>query len=149
MNGDQHPNAPIVKEVVLNAPVQKVWKAITDKDEMRHWYFKIESFEPEVGYEFHFYGEGHKGEQYLHRCRITEVVVFKKLQYTWSYENYKGLSTVTFELFEEGLQTRLRLTHEGLETFPDHSEDFAKESFNEGWTYLIEKSIREYLETRE
>ena len=83
----QDPTAkPIVKEVLIKAPPAKVWKAITDKEDMKQWYFTIEEFRPEAGFEFEFSGKGQKGESYLHLCRITEVIPLKKLQYTWRLE---------------------------------------------------------------
>ena len=69
----------------------------------------------------------------------------KKLKYSWQYRDYEGLSFVTFELFAEGDKTRLKLTHEGLETFPA-IKDFARESFEGGWNYIIGKSLKEYME---
>jgi uncharacterized protein YndB with AHSA1/START domain len=138
--------APFIIERTYNAPVSKVWKAITDKDEMKQWYFDLAEFKPVVGFEFQFTGEGHKGEKYLHLCKITDVVPGKKLTYSWRYDGYEGNSFVTFELFEEGNKTRLKLTHEGLETFPANNPDFAKESFAEGWTYIIGKSLSEFVE---
>jgi uncharacterized protein YndB with AHSA1/START domain len=48
--------APVIQEVVINASAAVVWKAITDKNEMKHWYFDLEEFKPEVGFEFQFYG---------------------------------------------------------------------------------------------
>ena len=141
---EQH---PFVIERIYNAPVEKVWKALTDKNQMKEWYFDLKEFTPEVGFEFTFYGQGHKGEQYLHLCKITEVVPFKKLQYTWSYDKYEGNSIVTFELFKVQEQTRLKLTHEGLDSFPSSNPDFAKESFIEGWTYITGTALREFVET--
>ena len=47
-------SAPIVKEVLLDATPAKVWKALTDKDKMRQWYFDLKEFKPEVGFEFSF-----------------------------------------------------------------------------------------------
>jgi hypothetical protein len=49
-------------------------------------------------------------------------------------------------LFAEGAQTRLRLTHEGLESFPAANPDFAKSSFMEGWTYLTGTSLKNFVE---
>ncbi|HEX7847813.1 MAG TPA: SRPBCC domain-containing protein, partial [Chitinophagaceae bacterium] len=132
MNNSQ----PFTIERTLDAPADKVWKAITEKDQMKQWYFDLSEFKPEVGFEFSFYGQGHKGEQYLHLCKITDVIAGKKLQYSWRYDKYEGNSFVTFELFPEGNKTRLKLTHEGLETFPANNPDFAKESFMGGWTEL-------------
>ena len=113
---------------------------------MKQWYFDLSEFKPVVGFEFRFSGQGHKGEQYLHLCKITDVVANKKLRYSWKYDNFEGMSYVTFELFEEGSKTRLKLTHEGLETFPANNPDFAKESFAEGWTYIIGTSLPKFIE---
>lgn len=140
-------NKPFTIERPYNAPVEKVWNAITDKDQMKQWYFDLAEFKPTIGFEFQFYGEGHKGEKYLHLCKITDVIVNKKLRYSWRYDNYEGMSYVTFELFEEGNKTRLKLTHEGLETFPANNPDFAKESFMEGWTHIIGVSLPGFVET--
>ncbi len=137
---------PFTIERTFDAPVEKIWQAITDKDAMKKWYFDLKEFKPEVGFEFQFYGEGKKGEQYLHLCKITEVIPLRKLTHTWSYDKYQGLSYLTFELFAEGNKTRLKLTHAGLETFPVNNPDFARESFAEGWTYIINTSLTQYLQ---
>jgi len=139
-------NQPFVIERVYNAPSSRIWKALTDKSEMKKWYFDVSDFKPEVGFEFTFPGEGRNCEKYVHRCRITEVIEGKKLAYSWAYEGHPGNSIVTFELFPEGEKTRLRLTHSGLETFPKSNSDFARESFAEGWTYITGTSLKEYLE---
>jgi uncharacterized protein YndB with AHSA1/START domain len=136
---------PFVIERTLNAPAEKVWKAITDKDQMKQWYFDLSEFKPEVGFEFSFEG-GAEDKTYLHLCKITEVIPEKKLQYSWRYDGYKGDSLVTFELFAEENTTRIKLTHEGLETFPTDDKNFARESFAGGWTYIIGKSIKEFVE---
>lgn len=136
---------PILIEQTYNAPIEKVWKAITDKEQMKEWYFSLDAFKPEPGFEFQFYGEGRKGEKYLHRCKITQVIPGQKLQYSWTYEGHQGYSLLTFELFDDGKTTKLTLTHEGVETFPD-SPDFARESFLEGWTYITGTSLKNFLE---
>lgn len=138
-------NQPFVIERTYNAPIEKVWKAITDKDQMKQWYFDIAAFKPEIGFEFQF--EAGKGKKcYLHLCKITEVIIGRKLTYSWRYDGYEGNSFVTFELFAEGDKTRLKLTHTGLETFPMSNPDFAKENFATGWTALIGTSLKEFVE---
>lgn len=137
-------NEPFVIERVLNAPVERVWKAITNADDMKQWYFDIPGFKPEVGFEFTFIGKN-KDRTFVHLCTVTEVVPNQKLTHSWRYEGYDGNSFVTFELIPEGEQTRLKLIHEGLETFPPIA-DFAKTNFEAGWTYIIGTSIKNYLE---
>ena len=136
---------PVVKEVTLNAPASKVWKAITDKNEMKKWYFDLAEFKPEVGFEFSFWG-GTEQKKYLHLCKITEVVPNKKLSYSWRFDGYAGISYVTFELFKEEEKTRLKLTHTGLESFPLDEPDLKREKFAEGWSIIIEKSLKEFVE---
>lgn len=138
--------APIVLEKVYDAPVSKVWEAITDKDKMKLWYFDLEEFKPEVGFEFQFYG-GTEEKRYLHLCKVKEVITGKKIAYSWRYDGYEGDSLVSFELFDENSKTRLKLTHEGLETFPVAKDpNLARENFMGGWTYFVETGLKDYLE---
>lgn len=139
-------NTPVIIERTFNAPVDKVWAAITDKTKMKKWYFDLTEFKAEPHFEFQFYGEGKEGEKYLHLCTVQEAIVNKKLSYTWRYDGYDGNSLVSFELFPEGDKTKLILTHSGLETFPSTTNAFAKENFIEGWTHIINISLKGYLE---
>jgi uncharacterized protein YndB with AHSA1/START domain len=134
---------PLIIERTFDAPVEMVWKAITDRDQMKEWYFDFAEFKPEVGFEFQFIVE-HEGTVFDHRCRIAEVIPGKKLAYTWRYEGYEGDSLVTFELFPEGGKTRLRLTHEGTDTFPE-TPAYARKNFLRGWTMLIGESLKEFV----
>lgn len=138
---------PFVIERVLNASIEKVWNALTDKDEMKKWYFDLDAFNPELGFHFKFAGKGAKGEEYIHFCEITELVPQKKIAYSWRYEGYHGNSVVRFELTAKGDKTHLKLTHEGLETFPQDNPDFAKDSFSKGWTELIGTLLPTFLKT--
>jgi uncharacterized protein YndB with AHSA1/START domain len=138
-------NSPIVIERIFQAPIAKVWNAITDRDQMQQWYFDLADFKPEVGFEFQFEG-GKDDRSYVHLCKVTEVVPGKKITYSWRYEGYPGNSFVTWELFEEGDKTRLKLTHAGLETFPGDNPDLEAHNFVQGWTDIIGKSLKEYLE---
>ena len=136
---------PVIVEYVLNAPIEKVWPALTTKEEMHNWYFEIEAFKPEPGFQFQFSGEGSKGEKYVHHCEIQEVIPMKKISYTWRYDNVPGNSLVSFELTPEGDQTKVTVTHTGIETFDTDSPDFSKESFTKGWTHIVGTSLREWV----
>jgi uncharacterized protein YndB with AHSA1/START domain len=136
---------PLVFERTYKAPVKKVWKAITDKEEMKKWYFDMPLFKPEPGTEFEFTA-GADGKEYRHLCKVLEVIPEKKLSYTWRYDGYEGDSVVTFELTPLGNETKLRLTHAGLETFPASNPDLAKTNFVQGWTDFVNVVLKDYLE---
>ena len=135
---------PLLVEQTFDAPFEKVWKVITEKDHLKNWYFDLDEFIPEIGFKFRFYG-GEEGKQYLHVCEITEVIPFKMLKYSWRYEGYEGSSYVTFTLYGESGKTRLQLKHEGLETFPQDNDAFVRENFEKGWDWIINKSLAEYI----
>jgi uncharacterized protein YndB with AHSA1/START domain len=139
-------NQAIKIERVFDSPVEKVWAALTDNTQIKQWYFDFEEFKPEVGFEFRFYGGHEDGIQYQHVCQIKEVIENRKLAYSWRYDGYQGDSLVSFELFPEGDKTRLVLTHEGIETFDASNKDFAKGNFVEGWTYIVNTGLKEYLD---
>jgi Activator of Hsp90 ATPase homolog 1-like protein len=112
---------------------------------MKKWYFQLSEFKAEVGFEFQMLKIKEPGKQYLHLFKVTEVIVGKKLTYSWRYEGFEGISYVTFELFPDGNKTRVKLTHEGIESFPA-DPSFARGNFTAGWTDIIGRSLKEYLE---
>jgi uncharacterized protein YndB with AHSA1/START domain len=137
----------VVVERTLNAPAARVWKALTNVEQMRQWYFDLKEFKAEVGFEFEFVVE-HEGNTYHHLCKVTEVVPQKKIAYTWRYKGEPGDSLVTFELFPESNMTRLRLTHEGLETFPK-TPAYARKNFEAGWTAIVGTELKGFVERKE
>ena len=139
-------STPIEIERIYNAPVERVWKALTEKELMKQWYFDLEEFKAEPGFQFEFTaGDGNK--QYRHLCEVKEVIAGKKLSYSWRYDGYAGNSLVTFELFPEGDKTRVKLTHSGLETFQgDIYPELHTRNFVQGWTEILGKSLKEFLD---
>ncbi len=137
---------PIIVEQSFNTSIESVWKAITDVDRMRQWFFEnIPSFKPEVGFETQFNVQS-GDRNFLHKWKVTEVVPLKKITYNWKYEGYPGDSFVVFELFEQNNLTMLRLTHQVHESFPQDISEFKRESGVEGWTFFIRKSLKEFME---
>lgn len=57
-----------VIEQTFDSPIEQVWKAITDSEQMKQWYFDIAEFKPEVGFLFQFEG-GDDCKKYIHLCK--------------------------------------------------------------------------------
>jgi len=136
----------VVVERTFKAPVAQIWNALTDVEQMRQWYFDLKEFKPEVGFEFEFTVD-HEGVTYHHLCRITDVVPEKRIAYTWRYKGEPGDSLVTFELFDEGKNTRLKLTHTGIDTFPK-TPAYARKNFETGWTAIIGSELKQFVEKK-
>jgi uncharacterized protein YndB with AHSA1/START domain len=135
-------------ERVFNAEKKIIWRAITEKELMKQWYFDLKEFKAFVGFRFEFVGGPEDGIQYKHLCEITEVIPEQKLTYSWKYEGYEGISYVTFELFDENENTKVTLTHRGIGTFPSSIPDFAIANFEEGWNQIINTSLKDFLEKK-
>ena len=136
---------PLILEQEFNSPIELVWRAITEKELMEKWYFVIDDFKLEVGNTFHFEG-GNEDRRYTHICEIIEIIPLQKLKYSWKYKGHIGVSFVTFELFPIGKKIKLKLTHEGLDSFPKDNPDLIQENFVGGWKHLIQESLKEFLE---
>ena len=139
---------PIIVEQVFDSTIQQVWEAITDPTQMRQWFFgQIVSFKAEVGFSTEF-DVSFDGKRFIHQWKVTEVLPQRRIAYDWRYRGYPGDSRVTWELTSERHQSKLKLTVEGLETFPQDMPEFTRESCIQGWTYFIGERLKKYLEDR-
>ena len=133
---------PLVTEEVFHLPAQRLWQALTDEHALRVWYFpQLRHFKPVVGFEFEFADDG---SSYQKEWRVTQVVEGVRLAHIWRYKGYPGASEVIFDLLPEGTSTRLRVTHTGLDSFPDDLH-FARRRFEEGWKQILGMKLRDYL----
>lgn len=133
---------PLVKEFHYNASIEKVWRALIDKESVKKWYFpQLREFEPVVGFNFQF---DDNNAEYQKEWIVTKVVEGKTLAHSWAYKGYAGKSEVIFDLFSEENETRLRVTQTDLDSFPNDPH-FARERFEWGWDNLLGQNLRHLL----
>ncbi len=137
---------PIVVDQTYKSPRDRVWKALTDVDEMRRWYFEnIPDFRPEVGFRTKFLVTN-EGREFPHLWKITAADPGKKIAYDWRFEGYTGHGHVVFDLQDQGAATKLTLTMTVREDFPDDVPEFRRESCIGGWDYFLKERLTKYLE---
>ena len=136
---------PIIVQECFNISPAAIWQAITEKEQMKQWYFDIPDFDPRINSSFNFYEHGND-KKFHHQCVIKEIMPTKLLQHTWTYpDKSKGASLVTWEIIPIGHFTLVQLTHDGVESFSDGGSDFLRENYVAGWNEIIGKSLRSYL----
>jgi glutathione S-transferase len=128
-------------ERTLDAPVERVWSALTDAGSVARWYgpsddFRIEvrEWECRVGGEYRV--AMHHKDGPVHTCYgvFRTIDAPRRIAYTWAWEGAPPMDTlVTFDLAAEGGKTRLSFAHVG---FPDEG---AKEQHRMGWTGSLER----------
>jgi len=136
---------PIVINFTFNAPLEKVWRALTNEAELKKWYFPVENYVFEVGKEFTFY-ESTDSKNYLHKARFLNIIPNQLIEYTWEHPSHsKGSSIVKWEVEAQGDYTKLTLTHTGTENFADAGPAFSKTNYEMGWNAIVGTMLRNYL----
>lgn len=136
---------PVIVEQKFKFPLETLWNAITDVNEMRQWFFNnIPAFKPVVGFITEF-DVSVENRLFLHQWEITKVIPLKVIEYNWKYKDYQGDSYVTFELSKLNEYTQLTLKTRVVEDFQDSIPEFTRESCLQGWNYFIKSSLSNYL----
>jgi uncharacterized protein YndB with AHSA1/START domain len=94
----------VVRELVLPAPPEEVWDALTDPERLREWFAnEVEWDGDELVYRWD------DGDE--RRARIDEAEEPRRLGFTWG-DGAGGETHVTFELEEAEQGTRLTVTED-------------------------------------
>jgi len=135
----------IEKKVSINAPAEKVWKALTEPKQLGEWMMMPTTFEPVVGKEFTFKAGGMEGWDGYFHCIVREVEVNKKLVYTWNSGMINAETLVTILISETGGQTELTLIHTGWENLPAEMRSQMIDGHSKGWDERFVKKLSELL----
>lgn len=128
--------ANILLEFTVNAPVEKVYKAITEAPGIRSWWTTDTRIEPKNGSQAHF-GFGPDGFDFeIAELDPNRRVVWKTIMGLPDW----GGTTVSFDLTEAEGKTKILFAHRGFES---EAGSFARVSFN--WAYFM-MSLQAYLE---
>jgi uncharacterized protein YndB with AHSA1/START domain len=131
----------IVKELTIAAAPERVWGALTQPDEIGHWWTNDLNATPEVGSlaEFRF---GEWGDFVL-RFEVAELDQDKKVHWIHRFSpvaQWAGTS-VTWQLTPVYNGTAVIFTHEGFV-----KKDEVYERTRGNWNYFL-ASLKSYLET--
>lgn len=125
---------PAIRQtLVLNAPIEKVWQAVSTPEGMAAW-FMPSDMEPVVGRKFHLEA-GPFGKS---PCEVTEVDPPRRLSFRWGRD-----WTLSFELKELEGKTEFTLEHSGWDA--DKLTEFGqphpavRENMAKGWSGIVQK----------
>lgn len=130
-------------EISINAPVDAVWKALADADELMRWFPLQARVKPgEGGSVFVSWGPDCEGE-----APITVWDPPRRFQWTEHMPGGEGGPpvpiTVEFQLEGQGGSTVLRLVHSGMGAGDNWDGYF--DSISRGWKFEL-RGLRHYLE---
>ena len=105
--------AGIHKTIEYDAPIARVWTALTDPAELAVWLMPND-FEPQVGHRFQFRSPPAPGFDGIVDCEVTIVESPHRLAYTWAGGGIDTLVTWTLDELSPD-RTRLTLAHTGFD----------------------------------
>lgn len=136
---------PVIIEQSFDASTDRMWRAITDRDEMIQWYFEdIPAFSAVVGFETGFNVKA-PSRDFYHQWKVTDVIPGKRIAYEWTFKDVEGAGSVVFEVEAKENGALLRLTNTGLDTYPAAYPEFTYESCRDGWRYFIQQRLVRYI----
>ena len=134
----------IEREVVIDAPVEVVWRTITEPEQIRQWFADRVDLELEPG------GRGLMGFEDRALPLVVEALEPPtRFSFRWNHpagaEPAAGNSTlVDFTLVGEGERTRLRVVETGheLRAWPESEKIRYAEEHREGWGSFTDRLVR-------
>lgn len=124
-------NVPLIKEFKYEAPIEKVWKALSDKGVMKKWYFpQLHKFEPVVGFKFQF---DNSGAQYQKEWIVTTASVashtlldkvYNQLKKLLDYEKLSKSGLPTVATFADKLNVSPHYLSAALRTITGKNDQF-------------------------
>ena len=134
----------IEREVVIDAPVEVVWRTITEPEQIRQWFADQVELELEPG------GRGLMGFEDRGLPLVVDAVEAPtRFSFRWNHpadeEPAAGNSTlVEFTLVGEGERTHLRVVESGLDVlaWPVSDKEHFADEHREGWAMYMDRLAR-------
>ena len=146
----------IVSEIEILAPPQRVFEALTDPQQLTHWFGNTEcprkSWHMDARVGGHYGYTSEKGKSVVNgvsklECHgeILECDPPRLLIYTWIanwHDDTSRRTVVRWDLTPTRGGTHLKVTHSGLSSMP-----VARKDYSGGWTGVVEM-LKKFVETR-
>lgn len=130
----------IRKKIVLNAPIEKVWKAVSSSEGIAAWWMP-NSLEPVLGNEFVL----HTGQFGDSPCKVTELESPYRFGFDWGKDWH--LLIELQKLYDK--KTELTLVHSGWDA--DKTTEFGQshtaiyQFMDGGWEKIIKEKLPSYI----
>jgi uncharacterized protein YndB with AHSA1/START domain len=133
-------------EIVIDAPVEAVWKAISEGEELTRWFVEEATVEPGVGGLLTFsWGGDEKGQNRIDEWEPNRKLRLRSLPFEMGAAKHDGTTPMVNEYTIErrGGKTVLRLVNSGIPDAPEW--DGFYDGTDSGWDSFL-RTLRHYLE---
>jgi uncharacterized protein YndB with AHSA1/START domain len=135
----------IRKTIFLQAPVERVWRFLTDQEKLSLWLMEANLIDLEEGTRFAFTAEPSGSWDGKIYCEITELIDLEHIAYTWNANDIGAETLVTFDLEPVRNGTNLTLSHTNFETAAGGAEG----RHSAGWHKALKALVASLEDTDE
>ena len=137
----------IRREVVLKAPIERVWQAVTSAEEISRWFGDVVEVDLKPGGKARF-GWSEYGDVF--EAIVIEVKEPTRFSFSWAFDSNMPYDEGTARLVEinlvaEGGHTRLTLVESGFAQLPDDLYQKRLDANSGGWDSELADLV-EYLD---
>jgi len=132
----------VTKEIFIKATPERVFKALTEKDELEKWFVQEAIIELKPGGEIHTNWVPDMGEGGI----VKEVKPNELFSFTWEGQFSPTPTTITFILTPKNDGTILKLTHSGIGEGAGWEAYTNMDQEGKGWEAHM-KDLRSWIET--
>jgi len=137
----------IEKEILIDAPVDVVWRMVTEPDQMDRWLSERADFAPSPGAS----GSIRMSARTTYNIEVEAVEPNRRFAFRWAHRDNENADQgnsmlVEFTFHPEAGSTRLRVVESGFDTV-DWSEEAKRTYFDghtNGWPRLLNR-LRELM----
>ena len=133
-------------EIVIDAPLEAVWKALTEGEELTRWFAQEASVKPGVGGTVTFsWGGGEEGQNRIDEWEPNRKLRLTSMPFDMGAAKYDGTTPMVNEytLERRDGKTVLRLVNSGIPDAPEW--DGFYDGTDSGWDSFL-RTLRHYLE---
>ena len=135
--------AQIEKEILIEAPVDVVWRIVTEPDQMDQWFSEKADYESRPGAT----GTIRMSARTTYNIHIESIEPNQRFTFRWAHPDGetadpRNSTLVEFTFHQQGDATLLRVVESGFETV-DWDDDAKREFFDghdSGWPGLLKRA---------
>ncbi|HTZ08575.1 MAG TPA: SRPBCC family protein [Acidimicrobiales bacterium] len=143
---------PIEREIAIDAPVEVVWRAVTEPEQIAQWFVTGADIEARPGSEGSFSFRRDDGEVLRFHVTVTAVEPQRRFAYRWQHSEgtapAEGNSVlVEFTLTPQGDGTLLRVVESGVDRmdWPESQQAEYARDHQGGWQGFLTR-LRDLLD---
>ena len=142
--------APIRESILIQRPIEAVWRAMTDEASVPHW-LGCMRYTKAVGALFYMQQDREKAMRGdisgATHCQIETLDAPTLFKFSWFLPDFPKTYVCFHLVAESAARTRVEFTHEGWEQYPADSVRVIHDALSQGWKSFVLPGLKRVAES--